>query len=187
MGRVEEAEQEADSDGLDVGGENDVRDAPDLLLGQRHHHVALAVDPLGDLEHQLAGNPRLRLPEAEVEHLVSRLGPDLEDVPESPRGEQRGPRQLELQERIGRCRGAVREEAQRGKIQPLDVAQRADAGDHALGGIMGSARDLVDDVRAVVSKDDHVRERSADVDAKHCGHELVFPAYDVARSAGGMP
>ncbi len=136
-----------------------------LIEGQRRDHQALGIDPLVDLEAEIARDEGL---ERALEPV--RGGPrppaQLEHVAEAPRGDEPGAGALALEQRVGRGGRPVDDHRHLGRA-------RRSAGQgslHAAGLVGHRGRDLGDPDQAGGLVDAHqIGERAADVDPDELG------------------
>ncbi len=148
---ITEREERADGNGLGIE------------LGQRVERERLAhavrADALTDAVAPLERDQRLRMLGAQPVEMRTRLPAKVQQVLEACRRDERRPRALALEQRVGRDRRAVRE--------AFDLA-RADGGSGGEHGrlLLALGRDLRRD-DAIPVEQDGVRERSADVDAEN--------------------
>ncbi len=108
--------QQADRDRLDAEPGERPGDRPDRVLVERDEHVAVPVEPLRDPEAQRPRDERDRLGELDVVQRRPDLAADLEDVAEALGRDQRGPRDLALDDRVGRHGRAMDDVAQAGRV-----------------------------------------------------------------------
>ena len=141
------------------------------------------VGALGDGEPEPPPDEGLRHPHLEVVEVVAALAPDLEDVLEPLRGEERGPRAGALDHRVGDERGAV-------QGMPHPVGGRAGGGEElphavedAAQGIAGRGEDLAELHPAARVEQGEVGEGAADVDAEAIGSRHC-PT--IVRAPGGV-
>ena len=188
--RVRVGVHEADRDRLHLAPLEPCGERPRLVLVQRRRHAADVVDALGHLEPVPTPDVRGRDVLVRVPQVV--LGPatDLQHVAEVARGHHRGGLEPPGDERVGRDRGAVREQRDVGELH----ASRLDAGHHPLHRVRRRARDLRDvDASAVLVEDEHVGEGPADIDgyakswhARHRTHlRRDRPTTTTSRPGGG--
>ena len=107
-----------DGDRLDARLEQRLDDARGLRDVQWLDHLAVDVQPLGDLGAQPARHQRLRLLPGEVVEAADPQPPDLQDVPEPSGGDQAGPRALVLQDGVRRDGGPVDDCDRVGRNEP---------------------------------------------------------------------
>ena len=154
---VQEREQQADRDGVDLGLPQRVDGLLHAVLVERLE-LAVGPHPLLHREAQIPRHERLRAPLGEVVERRAVLAGELDQVAEALGRDQRGARAAALEQRVGGDRHPVRE---RGHVAGLDRLQRAH---HTLGLIVGRARHLAR--RDAGSVEGHeVRERAAHIDA----------------------
>jgi hypothetical protein len=162
MRRIGIGVQETDRHRLDLVGGEQLREARDLVLGQRKEHVAFGVHPLGDLEGQFARNERLGPMEKQIEGFDPIATTDRIGVAEAARGDQRGARALLLQHRVDRDGRAVQELIERGHLAAREAQALGDAasriGRHGRG-LRGHD--------AAVDAAHQVGERSPDINANN--------------------
>ena len=168
---VQEGEQEADRDRLDLRLPQRVHGLLQALLVERLE-LALGAHALAHAEAQLARHERRRPVLLEVVQVRPVLAPDLEHVAEAGRRHQRGARAAPLEQRVGGHGHAVREGARFADLRRLQRGQ------HALGLVAGRRRDLGRQ-HLPVDERDEIGERPADVDA-----EPQLAQWNTARSAG---
>ena len=113
---VEKGEQQRHRDGLQLGIADRLDQRRQFVLGQRRHHVALRIDPFGDLEplaprHQHRGSVL-----QQVVQIGARRSPQFQEVAEAARGDEAGARALVLQQRVGHHGGGVRQQRHVGRI-----------------------------------------------------------------------
>ena len=99
--------QEPDRDALVARGRKLAGQGLDLGAVERDQHVAPGPDPLGQGVAAVARQERGGQDQVEVVLLEPALGPHLDHVPESVRGDERGLRAPPLDQRVGGKRGAV--------------------------------------------------------------------------------
>ena len=122
-------------DSLDVRSLEQLDDALCTGAVDRKDDVARGVDPLVDLEPELARDKWAGILEKRVVQLVAPVAPDLEDVPKSPCRDERRRRESTLDDRVGRKGCAMQEEAQI-RLPDADlVAKRCQPGDESCCGI----------------------------------------------------
>ena len=172
---VQEPEQQAHRHGVGIRFPQHVDDALDLPVLQRNDH-AVRAHALPHREPKLSRDElRWTIPGQVVERGPV-LAPDLDDVAEAIRGDERGPRATAFEERVRGDRRAVREVLDVG-AEEAGPFQRPD---HALGLVAGSGRDL-GRYHAIPHDGDEIGEGAADVDAQadrrlaghRCGDEEV--------------
>ena len=153
---------------LAVGPESASSD-PGPACYARDEHFAVGGDALGDLVAQRARHQRLGPADEEVVEREPALGADLDDVPKTRRGEQRGARALALDQRVGGERGAVDDHAHVARRAPGARQRLPDRRHETLRRIGIGGQDLGGRERVAVGEHD-VGERSADVDGEAGGH-----------------
>ena len=172
---MEEREEQAHGDGLDVVALDEVHDVVHVLEAQRLDHPALGVHALADLEAQVAGHEDGGPVLEQVVEARARRAAQLEHVAQAARRDERRARALALEQRVGDDRRRVGEERD---VARGDTAARERGGErvqHAAGEVARRRRHL-DDARGaagLVHQDD-VGERAADVDADAPAHGRVF-------------
>ena len=148
--------------GDDSAGSVLVEGAKDRAVGQ---------EPLADLTPQAPWHERRRRVDEEVVHVVATFVTDLERVAEPLGGQERRPRALALDERVGRERRAMddRPDRARGNVRLLE--ERADGLLDRVRRIFRRGEDLAD-ARGTgrLVDDDEVSEGAADVDAQARRH-----------------
>ena len=115
--RVGVGVQQADRDRLDALLGERPGDRPDRVLVERDEHLAVPVEPFRDPEAQRPRDERDGLLELDVVQRRPDLAADLEDVAEALGRDQRGPRDLALDDRVGRHGRAVDDVAQAGRVR----------------------------------------------------------------------
>ena len=167
MRRIEIGEQEHDRDRLDLAELPDLtRDGAGPGFVERRDHIAVLVDPFGDLEAVPALDQRLRLDPA---HVVVRLAVaplDEDHVAKALGGHVGDHRAFPLEHRVGRDRRAQTRVADR-----LGMGELLQAGKNP-GDRIARHRKMLPDVDrlglAVVG--DEVGKRAPDVDPEHVPH-----------------
>ena len=167
--------EEPDRDRLDPGRPPLGRDLPHPLGVERNENLAAGRNALVDLAPQRARHQRRRLVHEDVVLLEPLLEPHLQDVPEPPGGQERGPRAGALDEGVGRQRGAVDEhpDVRRGRRAPRE--DPIEGFEHARLRRAGSGQDL-GGVAPGRSIEDDVGERAPDI-----GRETVVALHVVVR------
>jgi hypothetical protein len=172
---VDEGPQQRDGDRLDVLGQELVDGRGDVALVERHEHLALAVDALGDAPDEPARDDRLGLAQPGGAHEVAlgQAGHLREDLADEDRvlvaagGDEASARAGARDHRVGRLRRAVDEQV--GATQQLRSLQVALLGvqshrlQHAVLQRPGRREGLGHGAPAVLVGDDAVGERAADV------------------------
>ena len=198
------AQQLADTllvDRVQIAVEQADRDRDDIVLGQRPcdlvdpglvkglQHPAPRIQPLLDLEAEIARHQRGRLFEVDVVERRPDLSADLQHVAEALGRDERGARGLAFDQRVGGDGGAVH---QVGNGVRSDVSIRQDALDRveeSAGGIGGRRGDLRDSGRSACFREENgIGERATDVhpEAKpiaHDGSACVNSAWSSLRRA----
>jgi hypothetical protein len=178
---------EHDGDGLGVVREQRIH----CLLGggeiERLDHLAVYVESFGHLTSQPARYQRLRLVPAQIVEAADAQSANLQDVPESPGGDEARAGAAVLQDRVGGGGRAVddgdgilRREAGLLPERSEAVHQR---GDH----FVRRGRDLEGADAPVPVHDDEVTEGAADVDAHTVAHARAYPSQRVPTLAGDRP
>ena len=197
MVRVGVGMEEAECDGADVERFDAARRLAGACLVKRAQHLACVTDSLGNLEAQMPRDDRLRLDPLEVVHAGVVGAHDLEHIPKPPGGDQRGLRQLPLEQRvehdgravheiidIGERDGSLRLRARVGQ-DPLDAAQ------HTFLEVAGRRQGL-GNMHATAGIQEHqVGEGAADVRGKPGGHRtarcvgpMALPTWDAKALRG---
>ena len=167
--RVEEREEQADGDGLDLLGLEAANLRAHLVVIERDEDRAVLVDALVDRQPEAPPHDRLRLPrqvlpEREVHRLL--VARDVQDVAVALGRDHPDLGAVVLDHDVRRDGGAMEDLVELLGLDPGHRAQLADALDGADGGVCGRRGGLVDDHRARVVVDvDEVGERAADVDS----------------------
>ena len=117
--RVQEGEQEADRDGLDLGLPQRGDDLGQRVLVERLQ-LAVGPHPLAHAEAQVAGDERGRAAAREVVEVRPGLAADLQDVAEALGRHERRARAAALQEGVGRHRHPVGERGDLPQVGGLD-------------------------------------------------------------------
>ena len=183
---VAEAPQEADRRGLEVAVEAFDLGQQAVLVELLEH--AVGTGAFGNGHAQLPRDERRRVPGAQPVQLGAGLAAELLDVGEAGRGEERGPRDSPLEQRVGSNRHAVYEPLHVGRAGAGAVEHRLDGGEDALRLVPRRARSLRGG-QAVVMEERGVGERAANVDPEEHGLMLRAPPSlrtersDVARGA----
>jgi hypothetical protein len=164
--RMQEREQEADRDGLDLGLAQRGDDLGQRVLVERLQ-LAVGPHPLAHAEAQVAGHQRGRAAAREVVEVRPGLAADLQDVAEARRRHEGRARAAALQQRVGRHRHPVGE---RGDLrQPGRLDDRHDA----LGLVLRRRRDLRGHDTPADERGE-VGERPAHIDAEgRAGHRRL--------------
>ena len=188
---VEEAEEQGDGHGLDARG-LDCRDqAVDLGLGQRRDDLAVGADALADLEAAAARDESAGRILEQVVEVAAGGAPQLQDVAEAARGDERGARAVLRQDGVGDDRGGMREQHHLGRLQAVALHGAGEPGEHALGEVARRGRHLGDaDRPARIVDQRHIRERAADVDPNPPSHVEFCPQLPGAKLKqidGGAP
>ena len=121
---VQEREQQADRDGVDLG----LAQRVDRLLHAgvvERLDLALRAHPLAHGEAQVARDERLRPPLGQVVERGAVLAGELDQVAEAGGRDERGARAAALEQRVGGDRHAVRERAHGPRVDPLERVQHA--------------------------------------------------------------
>lgn len=167
--RICEAMQKADGNRLDLLLLERLERPGDTRLVERHEHVALCIDALGDRQTQAPRHQRRRQVDVDIVLFEAVLVTDLDDVPKAFGCQKRGLRTLALDQRVGGERGAVDDHPhvrRRGVRLAHHIAQ---GGEHALFGRPGRGQHLGGEALGP-ALERHIGERAADVDAEpHCG------------------
>ena len=165
--RVQIAVEQADRDRDDVLLGQRPRDLVDPVLFQGLQHLAARIQPLLDLEAEIARHERPRLLEMDIVEARPDLAADLQHVAESFGRDERGARRLALDQGVGGDGGAV-DQVGNGVRRDIAIGQDAlDRVEEALGGVRGRGGDLRDPGRAAGFGEQHgIGERAADVDAE---------------------
>jgi hypothetical protein len=135
-------------------------------LVQRDQHPAVAVQPLAHRQPQVARHQRARPVDHDVVLLEAVLVRHFQRVAVACRGQQGGAGAAALDQRVGRQRGAVDDQADSGGLQAGLAQHRADAVEHGLSGVVVGGQQLGGGARAARQFQDHVGEGAADVDCQ---------------------
>ena len=154
---VQEREQQADRDGVDLGVAQRLDRLLHALVVERLE-LALRPHPLAHGEAQVARHERLGPPLGEVVERRPVLARELDQVAEALGGDQRGARAAALEQRVGGDGHAVRE---RGDVIRVDGLERVH---HTFRLIVGRARHLRRPDAHTVERHE-VRERTSHIDA----------------------
>ena len=165
---VEEREQEADGDRLDLRLAQRRGGVAHLPLVEGHLDVARRDDALGD-DVAVAARDQRRLAPREVlvdrERLRPPVAPDVDDVPEPAGRDHPGRRAVALEDDVRRDGRPVQQLPDVGGDHAAELAELAQADHRRLRRVARGARDLVHDHRARLVVDEHeVGERAPDVD-----------------------
>ena len=133
--RVQEREQQAHRDGLDVGLAQRLDRLGDAVVVERLD-LAVRAHPLAHGEAQVARHERLGTALGEVVEGGAVLARELDQIAEALRRDERGARAAALEQRVGGDRHPVRERRDVGGVDGLEAAH------HALGLILRRARHL---------------------------------------------
>jgi hypothetical protein len=157
--------EQTDGDGFDVGREDLVDHAVEVVRVERRDDIAVGVDPLFDTEPVPSRDQRRR---PVVAGRVQQLRPavplaDLEDVAESGRRDDSGLRARPLDQGVDRDRAPVVEPGHVARVGSGGLADCVDPGGEAADEV-GRARRL-DRVDAVVADQNRVGKRAANVDS----------------------
>ena len=155
--RVQEREQQADRDGVDLRLAQRVERALQALLVERLE-LALRPHPLAHGEAQVARDERLGPALGEVVERRAVLARELDQVAEALGRDERGARAAALEQRVGGDRHPVGEG---GHVGGVDRLQRVH---HALRLVIGRTRDLARDHALSVERHE-VGERTPHIDA----------------------
>ncbi len=165
---MEKGEQQAHGHGLKtVNSREGGGDLPRSLGVQRHDHTG-GTGTLHDGVTELARHQRRRVMAGEIVEGRSVLPADLDDVGESPRGHQSGPRTPPLQQRVGGDRGAVSEPLDRPRLGGQTCP--ADGTEHPHGWVGGHRRHLRGNQPAAVIDSDQVGEGPTHIDPEPHRH-----------------
>jgi hypothetical protein len=165
--RVDDRPDEAYRHRLDTQLARPVERRHHALLVERDEDVALRVDPLADLEGEVARDVRRRVLELAKRLQLPTLA-EQQDVGESLGGEERRPRGLSLDDRVRRARRAVGEDLGAGEeLAGRDAELRRERRERLLDALEG-AREVGRRLRKMehpfLVGDDDVREGPARVD-----------------------
>ena len=163
MLRVAEAPQEADRRGVELSGGVDAL-AQRLRVERAQHAVRAAALGHGDAE--LGRDERRRMPGAQPVELGACLAAELLDVGEALGREQRGARDLALEQRVRADGHPVHEPLDVSGARARAVERRAHGVEDTLGLVVRSARRLRRD-EPVRRGENSVGESSADVYAEY--------------------
>ncbi len=144
MGRIHVAVDEAHRHHVDAVGDQALRGGQQPLAIERAHDRAVGGDPLVDFEAVAALDQGLGLLPREVEEIGRAHAPDLEHVPEPPRGQEPDARALLLEDGVGRHRGAVHDLDDGRGGDAGRVEERVEPAHHREPGILGRGGDLAD-------------------------------------------
>ncbi len=179
--RVGVGEEEADSDRFDTLP-GDLRGDPfHRRLVQLRDDPPLVVEPLGDLEPQVAGDDRLRAAHLKVVERGTVLTPDLDDIAEPLRGEKRGGSPPAFEQRVGRHGRAVNDPLDSPEVEPRLGLERAQPRPDPVGQPPERGGGLEENQAPLPGIEEHdVGERAADVYSDQ--HEKPTP-----NSADALP
>jgi hypothetical protein len=201
MGGVEKGPEETDGDRLDAAVDEPADRRLRLGLVERHHHLAEAIDALGDALDQALGHDRIGLPAFREMHDLAHVAPadaaraphDMDDVTMAFGGDQPDARAALLHHGVGSNRGAVRQQRhlliEVRSLHPQLFRSAGNGVDHALGEIAGRGRRLGGGHRAAFVDDDAVGESAADIDTHEIRTHLPPPDFPTAFRAtlGPLP
>jgi hypothetical protein len=169
--------QERDRDRLDTVGREGAGRPPHGLAIERNDDIAVAVDPLRDLQTPPPRHERVGKAQEEVVDVVALLGPDFEDVAEPGRAEEAEPGAAPLDQRVRDERRAVQDLADRRERHPRSLQQFGEAGERTLGRILRRREAFVEaDRRLGRIEQDEIGECPADVEA-----DTVPPCHRLAQ------
>ena len=176
MVRVGVGMKEAECDGADVERLDAARRLAGACLVKRAQHLACVTDPLVNLEAQMPRDDRLRLDPLEVVHAGVVGAHDLEHVPKPPGRDQRGLRQLPLEQGVEDDGRAMHEIVDLGErdgapcLRPRVGEDTLDAAQHAFLEVARRRQGLGDMHDPARVQKNQVGERSADVGGESCRH-----------------
>ena len=107
VGRVGVGVDETNANRFNIGAAQLLGDHGERSCGGGVHHDTESVGALGDLEHPITRYGRGRELDLQVVHVVAMLVADLQRVAEARRGDDTGPTDLALDQRIGDERGGM--------------------------------------------------------------------------------
>ena len=170
MRRVGIGVQEADGDRFDRFRPQLRADFAQASLVQRPPDTPIGQHALRRVEAQAPLDQGRRFPQRQVVHVIAPLVADLDSVAEAGGRQQRGLRALAFDERIGDQRGAMRDIADRARMQAGGAQQVFYAFQHRGRGIGIGRQQLFDrDLPALHVEGDDVGEGAADIDCKQSG------------------
>ena len=170
--RVDVGVQEADGDRRDAVPEEPPDGRPQAALVERHEHLAVEGDPLGDLPDPGAGDQRGGLLDLEVVQLVALLPADDQDVAEAARRQEGDVPALPLDDDVRAERRPVHGLDEVGPAEPRAGDQLPEPLHACPGRIIRRREALAGEEAAVVGLEREVGERSADVEPDPEGHGL---------------
>ena len=187
---VQEREQERHGDRLQSRLADRLDQRRQFVLGERRHHLALRIDPFGDLEPPAPRHQHRRRVLQQIVKIGARRTAQFQDVAHAARRDEAGARALVLQQRVGDHRGGMRQQRHIGRIDAVGIQTLADAVDHRLAEILRRGRQLGDgDAAGVLLHQGDVGEGAADIDADPPRHAIVsrLRSHNVWRHARASP
>ncbi len=170
MRRIEVGKQEAHRDRLDPFGTQFTGRRPDLILIERHKHLARWRDEAPPDRLAVASRDQRAVLPGQFLHdrivMDALVPPDVDDIAEPLIGNHPGPGTLVFENRIGRRRRAMEHMAGRGRVDPVHPADSAQPSHDTDRGIFGRGGHLVgsDAAPAHVAQDE-VGKGPAHIDA----------------------
>ena len=180
---------QADGDRLDLLIEKLPDRALDIRLVERPLDFALGIDALVDLDAQMALDQGRRLGPRQIVEPRHPQGADFEHIAKAAGRDQPGARALQLENRVGRDRGAVQQFGDATRLGADLGEQRRQPIDDRAGVIVDARRDLLRVARTVVAEQHDVGEGAADIDpGAETGHPVKTrcspPSPALLRSGG---
>ena len=184
---VQERKQERHGDRLQSSRADRIDEPRQFILGERRHHLALRVDPFGDLEAPAPRHQHRRRVLQQVVQVGARGTSQFQDVTHATRRDKAGACPLVLEQRVGDHGGGMRQQCHIGGLDMVGIQTLANALDHRLAKILRRGRQLDDgDATRLLLHQGDVGEGAADIDADPPGH-AVGSRFMEATTSGVMP